>query len=111
MPAIPASPDMFCLVLEFGDHLRAQTAEVIAGVEEEMLIQAVRPVDVRVEAERVCGVDEAEEIDVVGADALEVEVAIELIALAQRFVEARLQAVLVTGCSAREFGNCRTGYR
>ena len=65
-----------------GRHLRAQTAEVIAGVEEEMLVEAVRPVDVRVEPERVRGVDEAEEVDVIRAGALEVEVAIELIALA-----------------------------
>ncbi len=53
-----------------------------------MLIQTMRPVDVGVEAERVGGVDKVEEIDSIGADTLEIEIAVELVALAERFVEA-----------------------
>ena len=61
------------LVLKLRSHQSAQTAEVIAGVKEEVLVDAMRPVDVRIQAERVGGVDEAEEVDGVGADALEIE--------------------------------------
>ena len=52
-----------------------------------MLVKTVRPVDIRVEAERVGGIDKAEEIDSIGAYALKIEVAVKLIALAERFVE------------------------
>src|SRR5579863_1479825 len=71
------------LVCKLGPHQHAQAAEVVCSIEEEMLIKAVRPVDVGVEAQRVGGVNKVEKVNTVGAGALEVEVSPELVSLAQ----------------------------
>src|SRR5271169_5711379 len=60
-----------------------------------MLAEAVRPVDVGVEAEGVGRVDEAEEIHAACSRALEVEAAVELVLAANRLIEPRLHHVLM----------------
>ena len=73
----------------------SETAEVIAGVDEKMLAEAVSPVDVGVDAESIGGIGETEQVDVARPRALEVEVPVELVFAAERLVEARLQCVLM----------------
>ena len=74
---------------------RPQPAEVVAGIEEQMLVEAVRPVDVGVDAERVGRVDETEQVHASGPRALQVKAAIELVLAAKRLVEPRLHHVLM----------------
>ena len=73
----------------------SEPAEVIAAKEEEALVEAMRPVDVGVDAQSVGLIDEAEQIAIAGPRALKVEAPIELVPAAERLVQARKKRILM----------------
>ena len=60
-----------------------------------MLAEAMRPVDVRIDAERVRGIDEAEEVRAARPRALQIESSIKLVFAPQRLVQPRMQRILM----------------
>src|ERR1700722_17368635 len=65
------------------------------------MVEAMRPVDISVDTQRVGRVDEAEEIGVAGAGALEVKAAINLVSMAERLVQVRTQRILMAAIEHR----------
>ena len=73
-----------------------QSTELEASVEIDLVVQAVLPIDVAVDSPSVSVVStKAEEVGVIGADALEREGSVELVLVADGFIEADLHRVLM----------------
>ena len=75
--------------------MSAEPAELITKVQEHPRSQAMRPVNIAVEAEQIRGISESEEIRHIRARALECEASVNLILHIDGLVEARLQGILV----------------
>jgi hypothetical protein len=66
------------------------------------MVEAMRPVDVSVDAQRVGCVDKAEEVSVAGPDALEVKASIKFVSVPERLVQVRKQRILMAAVEYRE---------
>ena len=95
VPGDSGEPGDILAILNPGSHLRSQSAELIARVEEHSLAEAMRPLHARIESQQIGGVDEIEDAGSAGPRALQRELAVDLIPETQRLVDARLKRVLV----------------
>ena len=82
-------------VVKVGSDLGAQSAESVTGEEEQIRLDAVRPVDVAVDAERAGLIDKAEQVHVVGSRALKRKPSIELVLSPEGLIQMGLQRILV----------------
>ncbi len=92
--------DVFA-IFEIGCDVVGKTAEFVPEIQEEVMVEAVKPIDARVDSERVGGVEEIEEARGIGTHALEGESPVDLVFETEGFVEARLQRVLMRGADER----------
>ena len=99
---MPASPETFSRFPKYGMMWRRVMAELIPDIERQVVVKAVEPVEASVHSQRVVGVEKLKEVRVVCARALKGEPAVELVARAGAFVEARLQRVLMCGANQRD---------
>src|SRR6202042_1892720 len=88
-------------VCKIRNNVRSEPAEMIASVDKKTLTEAVRPVDVGVDAEDLGVVCETEQVCVARSCTLKVKVAIEFIFAAESLVQTRLQRILMAAVENR----------
>src|SRR5579862_2635916 len=77
--------------------MRSEPAELKAQVYKPFLVQAMPPIHVRVEAQAIGRVQKPEQVRSILARALKRKAAIDLVAIVEELVYARLQSVFMGG--------------